>query len=118
MLAGENRKPFPHGSGRLDLARAITAPDNPLTARVIVNRVWMHHFGEPLVDTPSDFGLRSTRRRTRSCSTTWPRLSSHDGWSLKKLHRRIVLSRAYQQASVDRPDVPAPSIRRTGCSGG
>ena len=55
-----DRRPFAHGSGRLDLARAITAPDNPLTSRVIVNRVWMHHFGEPLVSTPSDFGTRST----------------------------------------------------------
>ena len=60
VLAGPSRRPFAHGSGRLDLARAITAADNPLTSRVIVNRVWMHHFGEPLVSTPSDFGTRST----------------------------------------------------------
>ena len=60
VLAGADRRPFPHGSGRLDLARAITAPENPLTSRVIVNRVWMHHFGEPMVSTPSDFGTRST----------------------------------------------------------
>ncbi len=60
VLAGAGRKPFAHGSGRVDLARAITDPDNPLTSRVIVNRVWMHHFGEPLVSTPSDFGTRST----------------------------------------------------------
>ncbi len=60
IVAGENRRPFLHGSGRLDLARAITSPGNPLTARVIVNRVWMHHFGEPMVSTPSDFGTRST----------------------------------------------------------
>src|SRR5262249_13819511 len=60
VLAGAARRPFPHGSGRLDLARAITAPDNPLTSRVLVNRVWMHHVGEPLVSTPSDFGVRSS----------------------------------------------------------
>jgi mono/diheme cytochrome c family protein len=57
-------EPFQTGSGRLELARAIVASDNPLTARVLVNRVWMHHFGTPLVATPSDFGLR-----TPSCST-------------------------------------------------
>src|SRR5262249_43508358 len=58
VLAGVDRKPFSHGSGRLDMAKAITDPANPLTARVIANRVWMHHFGEPLVETPNDFGLR------------------------------------------------------------
>jgi hypothetical protein len=103
ILAGPDRRPFPHGSGRLDLARAITAPDNPLTSRVIVNRVWMHHFGEPLVSTPSDFG-------TRSAPPSHPELLDYlaaslqeAGWSLKALHRLIVLSRTYQQASFDRP---------------
>jgi hypothetical protein len=105
VLAGDQAAPFTHGSGRLDLARAITAPDNPLTARVLVNRVWMHHFGAPLVATPSDFGVRST-------PPTHPELLDwlawtfvhEDGWSLKKLHRRILLSDAYQQASRDRPE--------------
>jgi hypothetical protein len=104
LLAGPDRLPFRHGSGRIDLARAITAPGNPLTSRVIVNRVWMHHFGEPLVSTPSDFG-------TRSASPTHPELLDflavrlREGrWSLKSLHRMIVLSRTYQQASLDRPE--------------
>ncbi|HJT77545.1 MAG TPA: PSD1 and planctomycete cytochrome C domain-containing protein, partial [Gemmataceae bacterium] len=104
VIQGDHRRPFAHGSGRLDLARAITAPDNPLTTRVIVNRVWMWHFGEPLVDTPNDFGLRSN-------SPTNPELLDYlatrlrrDGWSLKKLHRLLMLSSAYQQASFDRPD--------------
>src|SRR5207249_2645153 len=93
--------PFAHGSGRLDLARAITAPDNPLTSRVLVNRVWMHHFGEPLVDSPGDFGLRTG-------PPSHPELLDHlaltlqrDGWSLKKLHRLIMLSSTYQQSSFD-----------------
>ena len=59
VLAGPDRSPFQKGSGRLELARAIAEPDNPLTARVLVNRVWHWHFGQGLVATPSDFGLRS-----------------------------------------------------------
>jgi cytochrome c553 len=59
VLTGSERKPFTHQAGRLDIANAIVSSDNPLTRRVIVNRVWMHHFGEPLVDTPSDFGIRT-----------------------------------------------------------
>ncbi len=104
VLAGPGRKPFAHGSGRSDLAHAITAPDNPLTARVIVNRVWMHHFGEPLVGTPSDFGTRSTPpSHPELLDYLADRLRS-EGWSLKALHRQIVLSSAYQQASRDRPE--------------
>src|SRR5262249_54754465 len=57
-IANPNRKPFGPGSGRLDLAHEIVAKENPLTARVFVNRVWMHHFGKGLVGTPGDFGLR------------------------------------------------------------
>jgi hypothetical protein len=90
---------FTTGSGRLELARAIAATDNPLTARVIVNRIWQHHFGHGLVRTPSDFGTRGDR-------PTHPKLLDHlaatfmaDGWSLKRLHRRIVLSQAYAQSS-------------------
>src|SRR5262249_16826253 len=105
ILGGPDRKPFTHGSGRLDLAHAIASPDNPLTARVEVNRVWMHHFGEPLVATTGDFG-------TRSSPPTHPEMLDYlawrfvheDGWSLKKLHRRIVLSNAYQQSSRDRTE--------------
>jgi hypothetical protein len=103
IVAGEKRKPFTHGSGRLDLARAITDPRNPLTSRVLVNRVWMHHFGEPLVDSPGDFGVRTT-------PPSHPELLDYlasdflaHGWSLKKLHRTLLLSSAYQQASFDRP---------------
>ena len=98
------RQPFTQGSGRLELARAIAHRDNPLTARVIVNRVWEHHFGHGLVRTPSDFGLRAE-------PPTHPELLDHlatgfvqEGWSLKKLHRRIMLSAAYQQGSNDRPE--------------
>lgn len=59
VLSGEGRQPFAKGSGRLEMANAIVAPSNPLTARVWVNRVWQHHFGTGLVRTPSDFGIRN-----------------------------------------------------------
>jgi mono/diheme cytochrome c family protein len=99
ILAGEQRQPFRHGSGRLELARAIASPNNPLTARVMVNRVWLHHFGAGLVRTPSDFGLRGE-------PPTHPELLDYlaarfvkDGWSIKKLHRLIMLSAVYRQSS-------------------
>jgi hypothetical protein len=99
VVAGEGRKPFQKGSGRLELAQAIASPDNPLTARVIVNRVWLYHVGAGLVRTPSDFGLRSD-------PPTHPLLLDYlaayfmdEGWSLKKLHRLILLSNTYQQSS-------------------
>jgi len=104
VLAGESRQPFANGSGRLDLAKAIASKDNPLTARVLVNRVWMHHFGEPLVATPSDFGVRSTMPSHPELLDWLAWTFMEDGWSLKKLHRRIVLSSTYLQASFDRPE--------------
>jgi len=102
LLAGPGRRPFPHGSGRLDLALAITAPENPLTSRVIVNRVWMHHFGEPMVSTPSDFGTRSTPPVNPELLDYLAGRLQQDRWSLKSLHRLILLSSVYQQASFDR----------------
>jgi hypothetical protein len=107
VLAGNRRKPFGDGSGRLELARAIANRDNPLTARVAVNRIWMHHFGTPLVATPGDFGLRSD-------PPALPELLDHlaarfveEGWSIKALHRLIMLSSTYQQQSGDRPQARA-----------
>ncbi|MCA9089178.1 MAG: PSD1 domain-containing protein [Planctomycetaceae bacterium] len=94
---------YSQGSGRLELAKAIVDPENPLTARVLVNRVWLHHFGVGIVDTPSDFG-------TRGSLPTHPELLDHlawrfvheFGWSMKALHREILLSRTYRQSSLDR----------------
>jgi hypothetical protein len=99
VLAGPDRQPFEHGSGRLELAQAIIDPHNPLTARVIVNRVWMHHFGAGLVRTPSDFGTRAEPPSHPELLDWLASRFIEDGWSLKKLHRRIMLSQTYQQAS-------------------
>ncbi|HTL30075.1 MAG TPA: PSD1 and planctomycete cytochrome C domain-containing protein, partial [Tepidisphaeraceae bacterium] len=101
ILSPGDRQPFKNGSGRLELAQSIASKDNPLTARVMVNRVWQGHFGFGLVRTPSDFGSRGER-------PTHPELLDYlavkfmrDGWSIKKLHRVIMLSATYQQSSHD-----------------
>jgi cytochrome c553 len=99
ILSPAEPTPFEHGSGRLELAEAIASRDNPLTARVMVNRIWKHHFGEGLVQTPSNFGSLGER-------PTHPELLDYlaarfmaSGWSIKELHREIMLSAAYQQSS-------------------
>ncbi len=97
--------PGDSSSGRRSaLARLITDPANPLTARVIVNRVWQHHFGRGLVGTPSDFGLKG-ERPTHPALLDWLAndLVSH-GWSLKRLHRMIALSSTYGQSSSHREE--------------
>jgi hypothetical protein len=95
-------KPFTNGSGRLELAQAIVDRNNPLTARVLVNRVWLHHFGQGLVRTPSDFGLRSEPPSHLELLDHLARTFMDEGWSIKKLHRHILLSSVYQQKSDDR----------------
>ncbi|MDG3008221.1 PSD1 and planctomycete cytochrome C domain-containing protein [Paludisphaera mucosa] len=104
ILSGDDAKPFARGGGRLDLAEAIADPKNPLTGRVIVNRVWMHHFGEPLVSTPSDFGERSTPPTHPELLDDLAARFVEGGWSVKSLHRLIVLSSTYRQSSADRPE--------------
>lgn len=96
---GESRR-FRQGSGRLELANAIFKDAASLASRVIVNRIWRQHFGRGLVDTPSNFGAQGS-------APTHPVLLDHlaatfheDGWSLKQLHRRIVLSATYRQTSA------------------
>ena len=106
-IATTNRAPFTGGSGRLDLAREIVSSNNPLTARVFVNRVWKYHFGRGLVGTPGDFGLRGD-------APTHPELLDWlaadfmaSGWKVKRLHRLIMTSATYTQSSLDRPDALA-----------
>jgi cytochrome c553 len=99
LLSDGSRTPFTHGSGRLDLAQAITDPANPLTARVWVNRVWANHFGAGLVRTPSDFGVRAEPPSHPELLDWLAERFVREGWSTKKLHRLIVLSNTYQQQS-------------------
>jgi len=85
---------------RVQLAHWIAHQDNPLTARVLVNRVWQYHFGVGIVDTPNDFGLNGSRP-THPELLDW--LASEfvrEGWSLKRLHRNILLSATWQQSGV------------------
>ncbi len=98
-IATPDRKPFKTGSGRLELARSIVDPRNPLTARVFVNRVWMHHFGTGLVTTPSDFGLRSDPPSHPELLDWLAANFIKSGWSVKWLHRQIVLSATWQASS-------------------
>ncbi len=107
FLEGEPVTFPPDGSGRLELARWMTRPDNPLTARVFVNRVWQDHFGRGLVPTPNNFG-------TRGEPPSHPELLDHlaaefvrHGWSVKWLHRYLMLTTTYQLASTPRPDLLA-----------
>jgi hypothetical protein len=102
VLSDGEPAPFAHGSGRLDLAQAVVDRNNPLTARVLVNRVWLHHFGSALVATPSDFGLRSQAPSHPELLDYLAWSFMEHGWSIKQLHREIVLSATYQQASDDR----------------
>ena len=96
---GEKRPFHPHGSGRQELAAALVSPENPLTARVIVNRLWAAHFGEGLVGTTSNFGELGER-------PTHPKLLDYlavelmeNQWSLKHMHRMMMNSATYQQSS-------------------
>jgi mono/diheme cytochrome c family protein len=92
-------KPFTKGSGRLELARAIASKDNPLTARVIVNRLWNHHFGRGIVATPSNFGAMGDRPSHPELLDWLAARLIETGWSLKTIHREIMLTSAYAQAS-------------------
>ncbi len=98
ILAGKDQKPIPSGSGRLELAEWLTRPDNPLTARVMVNRIWQHHFGEGIVATPSNFGKLGARPSNPALLDYLADQFVKSGWSVKAMHRLILLSATYQQS--------------------
>jgi len=104
VLAGDQQPPITHGSGRLELANWLTQPGNPLPARVMVNRIWQWHFGEGIVPTPSNFGMTGE-------SPTHPELLDYlasqfiaGGWSVRAMHRLMMLSSTYQMSSEESPE--------------
>lgn len=113
IAAGPDRKPFVKGSGRRELAEAIVDPQNPLTSRVITNRIWQNHFGTGLVASTSDFGLRGMTpshpqlldwlAAEMAGIDTPTAVNSPNVWSIKRLHRLIMDSAVYQQASSENP---------------
>src|ERR1043166_2536502 len=103
VLSGPQRPAFTNGSGRLQLAYAVASKQNPVTARVMINRIWLHHFGEGFVSTPDDLGTMS---ETPSHPELLDYLASRfmeEGWSIKKIHRLIMMSAVYQQSSANNP---------------
>jgi len=110
LISSGNTEAYQNGSGRVELANAIIHSENPLTTRVFVNRIWMHHFGTGLVSTPSNFGTLG-EKPTHPKLLDW--LASEfvaDGWSLKSLHRKIMNSQTYQLSSENNPE----AFRRDG----
>jgi len=96
------------GSGRRELARWLTQRNNPLTARVMVNRIWQHHFGTGLVRTSTNFGFRGERPSHPELLDYLAIRFMESGWSVKAMHRLIVLSSVYQQSSMRPPDMAEP----------
>ena len=99
ILSAEERPHFSKGSGRVELAESIASTENPLTARVIVNRVWQHHFGRGIVATPSNFGKLGEAPTHPQLLDYLARRLMESNWSIKSVHREIMLSTTYQLSS-------------------
>lgn len=108
VLSSGTPTKFETGSGRLDLARTMFRDSSALIARVMVNRVWRHHFGRGLVETPSNFGVLGQKPSHPQLLDDLAARFIESDWSLKWLHREIVLSATYQQASAAAPEQVAP----------
>jgi len=103
LLSGPVRPVYTNGSGRLELALAITSRNNPLTARVMINRIWQHHFGDGFVPTPDDFGMMSEPPSHPELLDYLAMNFMTNGWNIKKIHRLIMLSSVYQESSAYNP---------------
>ncbi len=101
VLDSTNAPPFPDGHRRLGLARKVVSADNPLTRRVLVNWVWQHHFGQGFMKTPDDWGTRASKPTHPELLDYLASVFAEDRWSIKKLHRRIMLSSVYAQGAIE-----------------
>lgn len=101
ILGGQTLPPTEQGSGRLELAQWLTDPANPLTARVMVNRIWQHHIGKAIVPTPNDFGSRGKPPTHPELLDYLARQFIQNGWSIKQMHKLIMLSATYQLSADD-----------------
>lgn len=99
IIAGAEAPIYTLGSGRLELASDIASPTNPLTARVMVNRIWAQHFGRGIVASTSNFGIAGERPTHPELLDYLAHRFIRDGWSVKKLHREIMLTHAYQRSA-------------------
>lgn len=104
VLSKGEPKPFTNGSGRMELAEAIASRENPLTARVIANRIWQHHFGQGLVRTPSNFGQLGDRPSHPELLDYLASRLIQNNWSIKAMHRELMLSNTYAMSSEFRED--------------
>ena len=107
VLGGDTLPADTNGSGRLELADWLTRSDNPLTARVMVNRIWQHHFGNGLVRTENDFGTRGRPPKHPQLLDWLAATFIENRWSIKTLHRMIMLSDIYQRSSGEHPEAAA-----------
>ena len=99
IIEGKDRNKYSNGSGRIELSNSVVAPTNPLTARVIVNRIWGWHFGQGLVRTPSNFGTIG-EKPSHPLLLDWLAFNFiKEGWSIKKLHKVILTSSTWQMSS-------------------
>ncbi len=99
VLVTDRYRQFPTRGLRITLAKWIASSDNPLTARVMANRIWQHHFGRGIVETPSNFGKNSTRPTHPELLDWLAETFVENGWSIKSMHRLMLLSNTYQQSS-------------------
>ncbi len=107
ILASETQPRITEGSGRLQLGKWLGSPSNPLPARVMVNRIWQHHFGEGIVRTPSNFGFLGERPSHPALLDYLAKRFVGGGWSVKRLHRELMLTSTYGQSSGANPRTQA-----------